>query len=496
MSKHKFSIKNIKKQILSINELIESSFNKLKYFKLNYKKVLLKEENRVFLAIGTVVILTLSYFLIPTFYNKEIIQAQIKNQILKNYDIDIIFNEKINYGLLPKPHFSAKNASIIREKKEIATVKNLKIFVGINQFFSKKDTEIKDLVFKKTDFNIGLNDFLFFKELLKTEPNENKIFIKNSNIFFNNNEGEVLFINKIKNSKFYYDFNNLQNILHSKNELFNVPFKLIIKNDKFNKNALSIFNSKKIRLNIESQNSYDKKIRDGFLEILFINKSTRFNYQIKKNSFTFLSEDKKNSYSGSIDFKPFYLLANFNYEGLSSKNLLQKDSILIDLINSEILNNKNLSANINLKVKDITNINELKNLNLKTSIEEGNIDFSDTTIMWKKDLKITLSESLLNINEDGINLVGTMLLDFKDIKNFYRSFQISKKNRKDIQQVSIDFVYNLNNKNFRLYNPKINNSQNIDLEKFFDNFNSKDDREFNKITFKNFINNFIKIYAG
>ena len=496
MSKHKFSIKNIKKQILSINELIESNFNKLKYFKSNYKKILLNEENRVFLALGTVVILTLSYFLIPTFYNKDIIQAQIKNQILKNYDIDILFNEKINYGLLPKPHFSAKNASIIRKKKEIATVKNLKIFVGINQFFSKKDTQIKDLVFKKTDFNISLNDFLFFKELLKTEPNENKIFIKNSNIFFNNNEGEVLFINKIKNSKFYYDSNNLQNVLHSKNELFNVPFKLIIKNDKFNKNVLSIFNSKKIRLNIESQNSYDKEVKDGFLEILFVNKSTRFNYRINKNSFTFLSEDKKNSYNGSIDFKPFYLLANFNYEGLSSKNLLNKDSILIDLINSEILNNKNLSANINLKVKDITNINELKNLDLKTSIEEGIIDFSDTKIMWKEDLKITFSESLLNIDEDGINLIGTMLLDFKDIKNFYRSFQISKKNRKDIKQVSIDFVYNLNNKNFRLYNPKINNSQNIDLEEFLDNFNSKDDREFNKITFKNFINNFIKIYAG
>ena len=116
MSKHNLLNKKIKKQILFLNDFIESNFNKLKYFKSNYKKILLNKNNRVFLGIGTLVILTLSYFLIPTFYNKDIIQAQIKNQILKNYDIDILFNEKINYGLLPKPHFSAKNASIIRKK--------------------------------------------------------------------------------------------------------------------------------------------------------------------------------------------------------------------------------------------------------------------------------------------------------------------------------------------------------------------------------------------
>ena len=39
-----------------------------------------------------------------------------------------------------------------------------------------------------------------FKNLLETAPNENKIVIKNSNIFFKNEDDEVLFINKIFNS--------------------------------------------------------------------------------------------------------------------------------------------------------------------------------------------------------------------------------------------------------------------------------------------------------
>ena len=89
MNKHNLLIKKIKKQILSINNGIESNFNKLKYFNKNYKKILLKKHNRVLLGLGIAVILTLFYFLIPTFYNKDIIQSQIKNQILKNYNINI-----------------------------------------------------------------------------------------------------------------------------------------------------------------------------------------------------------------------------------------------------------------------------------------------------------------------------------------------------------------------------------------------------------------------
>ena len=125
MSKHNFLNKKVKKQILSINDLIESNFNKIKYFRSNYKKILLSKENRLVLVIGTVVILTLSYLLIPTFYNKDIIQSQIKNQVLKNYDLDLKFNEEINYILLHRPHFSAKNLSILRNKKEIGLTNTL-----------------------------------------------------------------------------------------------------------------------------------------------------------------------------------------------------------------------------------------------------------------------------------------------------------------------------------------------------------------------------------
>ncbi len=496
MSKHISLNKKIKKQILYINDLIKNNFDKLKYFKSNFKKILLSKDNRVFLSLGIVVILTLSYFLIPTFYNKDVIQSQIKNQIFKNYDLDIQFDKKINYGLLPTPHFSAKNLIILRDGNKIGVSKNLRISIDILKFFSLNKIKMGDLVFDKTDFNFYLDDVDFFINLLKVDPNENKIFFKKSNIFFKNINDEVLFINKIRNSKFYYDSNNLQNILHSKNEIFNVPFKLIVKNDKFNKKIFTKFNSKKIRLDIESETNYDNEKKDGLLDILFINKSTSLRYEITSNQLNFISEDNKNSYRGIVDFKPFYLTADFSYEGISAKNLFDENSIFVDLINSEILNNKNLSAEFNFNVKNITNIRELNNLNLKASIEEGKINFSDSEILWKENLKISFRESLLNVDDEGINLNGTVVLKFDDINSFYSSYQVQKKNRKKIQKIQLDFVYNFNNKSFRFDNPKINDQRNNNLEDFLYEFNSKENTSFNKITFKNFINDFFKIYAG
>ena len=496
MSKHNSLNKKIKKQILYVNNLIESNFNKLKYFKSNFNKILTNKDNRIFLASAVVVILTLSYFLIPTFYDKNIIQSQIKNQILKNYGIDVKFNEKINYGLLPKPHFSAKNLSILRNKNEIGITKNLKVFISSGQFFSINDINMKDLVFEKTDFNIYLDDFLFFKTLLQTAPNENRIYFKKSNIFFKNESDEVLFINKVYSGEFYYDSKNLQNVLYSKNEIFNIPVKIIIKNDKFDKKIFANFNSKKIRLEIENETSYENEIKKGLLNILLINKSTSLKYLIKKNLFSFSSTNNTNLYKGTIDLKPFYFSADFNYEGLSSKNLFNENSFFIDLINSEVLNNKNLSANFNIKVKDITNSNQLNNLLLKVLIQEGNINFSNSTIMWKDNLNITLNDSFLTIDDSGINLIGTIMFDFKDIDNFYSSFQIKKIHRKDINKVQLDFIYNLDTKSMLFDNPKVNESQNIDLEEFLNDFNSKENRVFNKITFKNFISNFFSTYSG
>jgi hypothetical protein len=495
MNKHNLLIKKVKQRFLSINYSIESYFNKLKFLKKNFRKIEFIKNNRVFFGLSAVVILTFSYFLIPTMYDHNIIQSEIKNQISKKYNIKINFNENIRYGLLPKPHFQTKNLSIIRNKNEIGSVGNFKIYIDVGNFFSFNKIQIKDLILKKTAFNIKKDDIEFFEDLLKTEPNENKIILKKSDIFFRSNDDELLFLNKIKVGKFYYDSFNLVNVFTSKNEIFKIPYKLDIKNDKFNKNVFFNFNSKKIRLDIENNTSYEESVKEGLINLLFINKDISLDYEIKDNSIIFSSEDRKKLH-GFADLKPFYLETNLSYDGISTKDFFDKNSILIDLIKSEIFNNDNLNININLDVKDITNSNELNNLLLDLNLEQGSITFSDSEIMWKDDLYIKMKEGIAIYTEGEILLIGKLIIDVKNIDDFYKSFQVKKIFRKDIKEFQLDFIYNLNNNKFQFDNILIDKVSNAKADNFINKFNSSNKKFLNKITFKNFINNFFVNYSG
>ena len=496
MRKDNLFAKKIKRQFLSINNLLENYFNNLTLFFKNLKKKKLNNYSKIIIGFGIFIILISSYFLLPTFYNKNQIQSEIKNHIFKKYNIDLNFNDEIIYSFIPSPHYISKNVSIIKKEKEIANIGSIKILISSKNFFLFNNLSIQDIIFNNTDFNIQFEDFSFFEQLLKTEPNENKIIIKNSNIFYQNKDDEILFINKIKNSKFFYDSNNLQNVLISRNEIFNLPFKLYIKKNKFNKRLISNFNSQKIRLNIDNEFVYDENIKNGNVNIRFINKNTSLDYQIDKNSFKFSSSKEKNSYTGQIDFKPFYLTTNFDYVGLSSKNLIDKDSILIDIIKTEIFNNKNLNAKINLNLKDIKDINELNNLLLKIEIEEGEINFSNTSLMWKKDLKISFNETFLSFVDNQIRLIGKTIFEFENLDNFYKSFQVKRNNRKKIKKIELDFIYNVDNKTFDFDNIKVDGNENENFKKYIDDFNLSGNRIFNKITFKNFVSNFFNSYSG
>ena len=182
---------------------------------------------------------------------------------------------------------------------------------------------------------------------------------------------------------------------------------------------------------------------------------------------------------------------------MKSRNLFNDDTIFMDLIKSEILTNKNINAAIDLNVKDITNIDELNNLNLKIAFSQGDIGFSNSHIMWKDDLKIKLLESLLTYNDNyEVSLTGKLNLNFENLENFYRSFQIKKNHRKKIKEIEIDFIYNFNQKKINFDNVKINNESYTLIEKYIETFNNSENRIFNKITFKNFVNNFFVAYAG
>ena len=496
MQKSNLLAKKLKRQILLINNSIENYFNKIKLFKSNLKKTKFDTNSRLFYGFGALLILTLAYFLMPTLYDKSVLETKIKNQMLERYGIEINFNDEIKYSFFPKPNFYSKNLSIIEKNKDIAKVKNFKIFISTNRLFEMNYLLIKDVQFIKADFNINLNDLNFFKKLLFINPNNYSLSILKSNIFFNNEDDEILFINKVDFINLFYDEKNLQNILSFKNEMFNVPFKLKIKNKLIEQKFTSTFNSKKIRLNIENEFDYKEKIKKGLISILLINKDTKLNYQISDNSLNFKSLDEKNKYDGYLDFRPFYLSANFNYENMMLKNLLNNDSIIVDLFKSEILNNKNLNINTNFKIDNINDINQFNKLDLNLSLSEGNISPSNSSVMWKDDLQIELDESYLIYDKSEIYLVSKIIINLKDAMDFFSFFQVPRKNRKAIKKIEFDLNYNISNSQLNFDNIIIDDKENSKLNDFVNDYNSFQKKNFNKVRFRNFINDLFESYDG
>ena len=496
MQKQNSIVKKITNKVLSINNTIENYFNQFKTFKTKLKKTDLAGNNKVFFTFAILVFLTIGYFLLPTIYNKNQLETDIENHVLAKYKIDIKFNDKISYGLLPKPHFHSKNLYLLRENNILAKVENFKIFLSIDRFLSLKNLEFQDLAFINSNFEIHTEDFEFFKELFKLNPNNNKIIIKESKFSFINNNDDILFENKIEKSSFSYDFKNLLNIFKSNNEIFGITYDLLIKNDVLNKKIFSEFKSNKIRLNIENELDYGQKFLNGLISVAFANKLNSFEYIIKKNSLIFSSINKKDFFNGSINFKPFNSNVNLSYNRMNFKNFFNKDSLFIDLIKSKIFYNPNLNFNLKLNVKNVVNLNELNNLFLKFQISEGNISPSNSSIMWNDDLLITLKESYINNNEENVNILGKFEIEVQNINSFHKSFQIKKKYRKKIDKIEIDFNYDFIKGSIYFDNVRIDGKSNLKIDKYIDSFNLGEPKIFNKITLKNFVNSLFVIYFG
>ena len=171
-------IKSFNKLLLSVNTRIESFFNTLKILVNSKKKTknnLANIDKKIIISIGSVVILVISYFLIPTFYDKNLVKTKLTNQIFEQYNLEVNFNGTIRYRLFPKPHYFIKDTNIIYSEEALAKTDSTKVFISIKNFFSFKKFKIKNINFENTDFNINSNNFRFFEKILNFNKSEHNI---------------------------------------------------------------------------------------------------------------------------------------------------------------------------------------------------------------------------------------------------------------------------------------------------------------------------------
>ena len=486
----------IKKKFSYLDNKIESFFDKIRNLKKynQRKKKFYYLDNKVAISIASLVLLFFSYFLIPVFYKEDRIKNSLINQILEKYDIEIEFNEKVRYGLFPKPFFYTKNLDIKYNKNIIANSEYVKFYISFKNFFLSENILAKNLVFQDTEFNINSNNIDFFLKALNSSDKRNQFIFKRSKFFYKDENDDLLFLSKINNFSFFYDeMNNFQKV-KSNFEVFNIPFKLDISKNVINENKNIKLSSKKIRLNIETSVEYDEAKISGFFDIASINKRKLFNYVIKDNSLNFLSSQK--DFKGEINFKPFYFSTDLNFDYISQKKIFKSDSLLIDLLDSELLNNSNLNASINIKIDKIDKFEHLQNFISKIHLGDERILMKNFNTSWNDSVMINSNEIEFLNDMDGKKLVGEIVFNFEDIEKFFRYFQIKRNYRDVFETIRLDFVYDLTLDKLTLNNLKIDNDSFKKIDKFLNEYNKSENNLFNKVKIRNFIKEFFQIYAG
>lgn len=479
-----------------INNLLEKNLNKLNVD--NLKSLLIN--NKIFLSIVALIILFLSYLSFPNIHNKEEVALEIKKNLKNKLNLEFNFQEDLDYKFLPRPHFTTNNYSINSEKDKIAEIKKLKVYVSLENLFNLKNIKLNHVILEDGNFNLNKENYNFFYNLLDSNFNDFKFQILKSNVFFRSLENEVLFINNIKNAKYFFDPKEIKNIVYANNEIFNLPYSIKVFDDKIEKTIQSKKNIESLRLEIDNQTSYDDTNYSGLSEINLLNSKNLFEYQYKNDLFEFKFFDKKQnpefSYLGRFNLKPFYANITGNTNKLDLSSLFSSYAIIKELLKTEILNNKNIDFYLIISANGIKQFTDFNNVLIKSKIQEGLVDIDQSKMTWRNNIDFEFFNSLIFVKEGKLILDSNVEININNTNELYKFLLTPKNLRKKISKVNVNFTYLFHEKNIKVNNIKVDGKI-LEKSNFaFEDIYLKENNLQNKIYFKNLLNELIKYYAG
>ena len=496
MSKRNFFVKYLKNINNLINSLLEKNLNKLNFKNLRY----LSKNNKIILTFVALIVLFITYLLIPSFYNQSNISKELRSELQNKLNLKFQFTKKLKYSFFPTPHFSTNQSLILNDQGEIAKVDKLKIFISTDKLFSFKNIEIRDIILNNANFNLNKKNYNLFLDLLNKNFVNGNLKINNSNIFFRNSVDDVLFVNKILKMKYYYEPKETKNIFYTNNEVFNIPFsmKSFLNEDK--SKIFSQLNLDLIKFKIENELNFKNKKKIGKSEFV-LNKLKQFaEYEIEKSYFKFHIYDKKDNptvnYKGKFNFKPFYANVESYLTEINLNYLLGSNSIIVELLKTGILNNKNIDFKLNIIANNVYKNSNFKNIKLNLKIQDGLIDTDKTKFEWRDIANFELLESLIFVKNGELVMDGKLKIKIKESNKLYKFLLTPKNYRNQIKELELNFTYNFDQKIAELNDIKIDNKINDNVNKILNNVIIKKHDLQNKIYFKNLLNEAIKNYAG
>ena len=494
----------MKKFIKRFNNLIKNIIFKLENKTNN--KFQISTFNKFIITFICLLFFYLFYLSIPILYSKSWVQSNIESQLLKKFKINFSTSSNISYYILPSPHFLLKDVRIFKnddEKKfSFADIKNLKVFIGQNNFFDKKKMTVKNIKIDNANFSLSKSDFKSLNNIKNNKFSNKQIEIKDSNIFFKNEIGETIVIIKIINAFSIFDTLNSLNSFNLRGEVFNVPFNFDF-NKKFDtsQNEEIYITIKTLKLNVFNASENKKNIHRGGKNIIStLNSTIDTNYKIDDgiiilNSSNSKISNSKINYSGEASITPFNLNLNINLGDYKAFKISDLNFFLTNLIKTELFFNENISINISIITTPIMKPKIFHKSKINFNIINGKININKTKLINEEIGLLELKNSNFIFENNKLILNTDIMVDINNSDKLFSLFQTRKKYRKQIKNVFINLDYDLLDNQFEFNNIKIDNKKiNDELLRVIEGFNDNNINNWNKN--KRLFNSLFKIYEG
>ena len=105
---------------------------------------------------------------LPVLFNYESLENEIENKFYKEFKINLEIKDKVSYKILPAPHLLIESAMLDLNKNNsksmLVEINNLKIFLPMQNIFSKFNIRMNYLEIQKANFYFKKKDVKDFRD--------------------------------------------------------------------------------------------------------------------------------------------------------------------------------------------------------------------------------------------------------------------------------------------------------------------------------------------
>lgn len=398
------------------------------------------------------------YLSVPALYTFNKLKPEIENKLFNDFGLKIDL-KKGKYVFFPTPRFKFNDSKIFNERNRLISNKNL-ITIPINIFnlIGIKNLKYNLVEISKATINFEVADLKKLDKFFLNISENKKINILKSKLFIYDDENTQITLIELKKMKIYLKNNNPKVIANT--EIFKTAVNFSYeKNNYFQLSIPELVLTSKTTFNNKKINNFSKTIIRIPKNLFTINHQYKNNKFIIDNSKLDLDFSNGN-FEGLVDLNPFFFNLNFMFNNLNFLKLVEnKFKIIEDFKINKKINGK-IKVNINnLSSKLKNNISSILNIELKN----GNLNIDNFDFIIEDVGKLRTKGTLYSIeNKKKLSFYTNISID--NYKEFYSSFLINKKNRKNNLNLDIKGSYDFNNNRINLETVS-NNKKEFSLKK-------------------------------